>query len=87
MTLKIDVSQLADIATAANINGAGEVIERIAVAMDELAEMVARHYQVQSYPAEHMGVEFGGLLVAFGPSLEGQECPSPIREADPDGDW
>jgi hypothetical protein len=87
MTLKVDVSQLADIAIAAEIYGASEAIERIALAMDELAEMVARHYQINSRPAQHMSVEFGGLLVEFGPSSDGQECPSPIREADPGGDW
>lgn len=87
MTLKVDASQLADIAIEAKIKGAGEAIERIAMAMDELAELVARHYQIHSYPAQHMSVEFGGLLIGFGPSLDSQECPRPIREADPDGDW
>jgi hypothetical protein len=87
MTLKVDVSQLADIALAANIDGADEAIECIAMATDKLARMVADHYKIRSYPAEHMSVEFGGLLVAFGPTSDEQESPVLIRAADPDGDW
>lgn len=87
MTLKVDVSQLADIALATDIKGADRAIEQIEKAVDLLAKMVADHYQIQALPAEHMSVEFGGLLVAFGPGEQEQKCPDAIREADPEGDW
>lgn len=87
MTLKVDVSQLADIALAADIKGADRAIVRIEKAVNLLSKMVADHYQIKALPAEHMSVEFGGLLVAFGPGEQGQRCPDAIKAADPEGDW
>lgn len=87
MTLKIDVSQLADIAKQNDVAGAEDSIEAIEKAVDTLASKVAEHFKIQSFSSEHQPVEFGGLLVAFGPAFEGQNCPDPISEADPSGDW
>jgi len=87
MTLKVDVSQMADIAIQNKIAGAGEAIKAIEDAADALAERIAMHFDIQSMGSEHQPVEFGGLLASFGPKNPGQACPTPIGEADPDGDW
>lgn len=87
MTLKVDISQLADIANQNNVAGADEAIEALEKVADELAQKVAHHFRIISLGSDHQPVEFGGLLVSFGPGHVHQQCPKAIHEADPDGDW
>jgi hypothetical protein len=87
MTLKVDVSQMADIAKKNKISGTSEYIKKIEQAAGALAERIAMHFDIQSTGAEHQPVEFSGLLASFGPKHPRQTCPAPISEADPSGDW
>jgi hypothetical protein len=53
-----------------------------------LAEVIAKKLDVAVIrPAEWQGKEFGGLLVAFGPSTPEQPCPQVIADEDLSGVW
>lgn len=87
MSLKLDISQLAEIAIENDVKGADELVQGVIQQVDLLADKVAEHFKVTTSGASYESTALGGILAAFSPSSPDDSCPDPIKNADPDGDW
>ncbi|MFV0477044.1 MAG: response regulator [Parahaliea sp.] len=84
---RLDVSQLLDLYCELGIDGidgTGDDLKRVLDSLDNLANSVAGHLGVQALGVSH-GLD--GVLINFGPRLEGDPCPPHLERHDEEGSW
>jgi hypothetical protein len=82
----LDVNNICDALTNANVPGADVLIANLEAATDTAAWALASHLRIDHEDAAYEQ-GFGGLCVIFRPRCEGDPCPDVIDEGDLDGDW
>lgn len=83
MTKILSLDEMLECANLAKMPGAAEAIRTAELLATDLAERLARHFDITCGAASFQGVDLGGTAAPFMPKESGQACPAFLADYDP----